>query len=130
MGTGGARCGEKSSGCDVYHASIPYSQYANCGSLVGFVGGCPRGLFLSVQYKRLCGTIFPSRSGIYQFPWSMGGREERIGEGSPKYIRGYFDRAYDITLCHIGAAIKPATDFTIGELSLFPTHTPIAIEGL
>ena len=35
-----------------------------------------------------------------------------------------------IASCHIGAAIKPATDFTIGELSLLPTQTPRTIDGV
>src|SRR3989344_2387325 len=79
---------------------------------------------------RLCGTMFPFESGTYQFPCSIGGTEDRIGLGSPKYFLGYLDRAYAIASCHIGAAMNPATDFIISELSLFPTHTPSAIDGV
>src|SRR3989344_8610053 len=53
-----------------------------------------------------------------------------MGLGSPKYFFGYFDKAYAIASCHIGAAINPATDFIISELSLFPTQTPSAIDGV
>src|SRR3989344_4672381 len=74
--------------------------------------------------------MFPPESGIYQFPCNIGGTEGRIGLGSPKYVFGYFESAYAMISCHSGAAIKPATDFTIGVLSLLPTQTPTATEGV
>ena len=74
--------------------------------------------------------MFPLPSGTYQFPCNIGGTEARIGLGSPKYVFGYFESVYAIASCHIGAAMKPATDFTMGELSLLPTQTPRATDGV
>src|SRR3989338_9257 len=63
-------------------------------------------------------------------PLRAAGTSEGIGGGALKNSCGYLLSAYRITSFHIGATMYPAISLTMGELSLFPAHTPIAIDGV
>src|SRR3989338_6964643 len=108
------------------HKATGYSHNKNCGSFCVLIAG-EQGLSLSTEYKSSWGPA------VLQWPRKGGGQFERFfGAGG---VNGLFSSAARssancITSCHKGATIKPATLFSMGVLSLFPAHTPMAIDGV